>query len=159
MPNIKLDNIDLKILSILQRNCNLTTKELALLVNLSTTPMFERIKRLEKEGVIRRYVAILDMEKLNFGLVVFCNVKLKQVNYTTASEFTHAIAQMPQVTECYNVSGEADYMLKVYVADMKGYQDFILNQLGKIECVSDIKSTFVLDTNKDEVGFQLPTMP
>ena len=91
--------------------------------------------------------------------MVFCNVKLKQVNYTTASECTHAIAQMPQVTEGYNVSGEADYMLKVYVADMKGYQDFILNQLGKIECVSDIKSTFVLDTNKDEVGFQLPTMP
>ena len=127
-------------------------------MNLSTTPVFERVRRMEKEGVIKKYVAVLDMEKINYGFVVFCNVKLKHINFQIANEFVTAINALPQVTECYNISGEFDYLLKIHAADMKDYQHFVLNVLGKIEYIGDIQSTFVMDTSKDEVGIQLPEM-
>lgn len=158
MANCKLDKTDYMILSALQRNSHLTTKELAQQVNLSTTPVFERVRRMEKEGVIKKYVAVLDMEKINYGFVVFCNVKLKHINFQIANEFVTAINALPQVTECYNISGEFDYLLKIHAADMKDYQHFILNVLGKIEYIGDIQSTFVMDTSKDEVDIQLPEM-
>lgn len=156
MANCKLDKTDYMILSALQRNSHLTTKELAQQVNLSTTPVFERVRRMEKEGVIKKYVAVLDMEKINYGFVVFCNVKLKHINFQIANDFVEAINALPQVTECYNISGEFDYLLKIHAADMKDYQHFVLNVLGKIEYIGDIQSTFVMDTSKDEVGIQLP---
>lgn len=159
MANCKLDKIDLQILSIFQRNSNLTTKELAQLVNLSSTPVFERVKRMEKEGIIKRYVAIVDMEKINHGFIVLCNVKLSQINSQIASNFVNAIKDIPQVTECYNISGQFDFQLKIYAADMKDYQHFVLDVLGKIDGVGDIQSTFVLDTNKEEIGYVLPEVP
>ena len=152
----KLDKTDFLILGALQRNSHLTTKELAQQVNLSTTPVFERVRRLEKDGVIKKYVAVLDMEKINYGFVVFCNVKLRQINHQIASAFVEAISTLPQVTECYNISGEFDYLLKIHASDMKDYQHFVLNVLGKIESIGDIQSTFVLATAKEEVGIQLP---
>ncbi len=152
----KLDKIDYMILSALQRNGHLTTKELSQQVNLSTTPVFERIKRMEKDGIIKKYVAVLNMEKINYGFLVFCNVKLKHINHQIANDFTSAINALPQVAECYNISGEFDYLLKVHAANMKDYQHFILNVLGRLDSVGDIQSTFVLDTSKEEVGYQLP---
>lgn len=147
-----LDEIDLNILRTLQNNSNLTTKELAAKVHLSSTPVFERLKRLEKEGYIRKYVAILDAEKLNKGFMVFCSVKLKQLNAQVAKEFTEAIIQLPEVTECYNISGAFDYLLKIHATNMKSYQEFIMNKLGQLESLGSLQSVFVMDEVKQSYG-------
>ena len=108
-----LDETDLQILRTLQRNAKLTTKELAEAVHLTPTPVFERQKRLERQGYIRKYVAVLNPEKLGLGLQVYCKVKLKQINHEIADSFTRRILRIPEVTECYNTSGAYDYLLKV----------------------------------------------
>ena len=147
-----LDKTDLQILRIMQHNAKLTTKELAARVNLSTTPVFERLKRLEHEGYIKQYVAILDAEKLNCGFVVFCSVKLRKLNRDIADEFTRMIQEIPEVTECYNISGEYDYLLKIHAPDMKYYQEFIYNVLGRIDSLRSITSTFVMADIKHSYG-------
>lgn len=147
-----LDKTDLKILRTLQENARLTTKELAAQVGLSSTPVFERLKRLEKGGYIKKYVAVLDANKLNQGFVVFCNVKLSKVNRNIASEFIEIIQKIPEVTECYNVSGHFDYLLKIHAPNMKYYQEFILNVLGTIESLGSLESTFVMDEVKHQYG-------
>ena len=117
----RLDKTDLQILRILQENARLTTKELAARVHLSPTPVFERLKRLDNEGYIRKYVAVLDAEKLHCGFVVFCSVKLRRLNRDIAAEFTRIVRGIPEVTECYNISGDYDYLLKIHAPDMKYY--------------------------------------
>ncbi len=148
----RLDKVDLQILHIMQENARLTIKELASHVNLSTTPVFERLKRLEQSGYIKKYVAILDAEKLNQGFVVFCNVKMKQLNTEIAEGFTQMIKSIPQVTECYNISGSNDYLLKIHAKDMACYKELILNVLGKIDYLSSIESLFVMDEIKHTHG-------
>ncbi len=150
-----LDKTDLQILRTLQNNSKLTTKELAAQVNLSTTPVFERLKRLESGGYIKKYVAILDAEKLNFGFVVFCNVKLKRLNRDIAAAFTRIIQDIPEVAECYNISGEYDYLLKIHAPDMKYYQEFILNVLGTIDSLGSLRSTFVMAEIKHSYGISI----
>ena len=100
-----IDATDLQILRELQRNARLTTKELAARVNLSTTPVFERVKRLERDGIIDRYVAVLNAEKLNQGFVVFCQVKMNRLGRDIAADFNRTVKDIPEVTECYNISG------------------------------------------------------
>lgn len=150
-----LDKTDLEILRTLQENARLTTKELASRVSLSPTPVFERLKRLESKGYIKKYIAILDAEKLHRGFIVFCNVKLRRINRDIAAEFTQMIQTIPEVTECYNVSGSYDYLLKIHAPDMKYYQEFILNVLGSIDCLGSIESTFVMDEVKHQFGIHL----
>ncbi|MCR4591990.1 MAG: Lrp/AsnC family transcriptional regulator [Bacteroidaceae bacterium] len=147
-----LDEIDLQILRILQKNAKLTTKELADIVHLTPTPVFERQKRLERQGYIKRYTAVIDPEKLNQGLLVFCKVKLQQINHETADAFTRRVMHIPEVTECYNTSGAYDYLLKVRARDMKQYQDFVLTKLGEIDNVGAIESTFVMSEVKQNYG-------
>ncbi|MCM1372071.1 MAG: Lrp/AsnC family transcriptional regulator [Bacteroides sp.] len=147
-----LDRTDLLILDALQHNARMTNKELAAKVHLSPTPVFERWKRLEREGYIRKYIAVLDADKLNRGFVVFCSVKLNRLNTETANDFTTRIKAMPEVTECYNISGHFDYMLKLHSFDMKQYQRFLIEVLGKIESVASIESTFVMEEIKHEYG-------
>ena len=147
-----LDQTDLKILRILQQNARLTNKELAAQVNLSTTPVFERLKRLERNGYIKKYVAVLDAEKLNRGFIVFCNVKMRRLSNEIARDFMERMLNIPEVTECYNISGQFDYMLKIHAPDMRYYQEFVLNQLGTIENLGSLESTFVMDTVKLEYG-------
>ena len=130
-----LDETDLQILKTLQKNAKFTTKELADAVHLTPTPVFERQKRLEKKGFIKKYVAILDPEKLDQGLLVFCKVKLTQINHEIADAFVRRIQRIPEVTECYNTSGSYDYLLKVRARDMKQYQEFVLTKLGDIDLV------------------------
>ena len=149
MNDILLDSTDLDILRCLQQNARLTTKELAARVHLSTTPVFERLKRLERNGFIQKYVAVLDAEKLNMGFVVFCSVKLKQMNREVARTFVSIIKDIPQVAECYNVPGEYDYLLKIHAPDMKYYNEFILNVLGTIDSIGSILSTFVMKEIKN----------
>jgi Lrp/AsnC family leucine-responsive transcriptional regulator len=150
-----LDETDLQILRTLQKNAKLTTKELADAVHLTPTPVFERQKRLEKKGYIKKYIAVLNPEKLNQGLQVFCKVKLKQINHEIADAFVRKINRIPEVTECYNTSGAYDYLLKVRAADMKQYQEFILNKLGEIESLSSIESTFVMSEVKQNYGINI----
>ena len=152
IPMDTLDKTDLQILRTLQQNSRLTTKELAARVNLSSTPVFERLKRLEAGGYIKKYIAVLDAGKLNRGFVVFCSVKLHRLNRNIASEFTDIVRQIPEVTECYNISGEYDYLLKVHAPDMKYYQEFILNVLGTIDSLGSLTSMFVMDEVKHTYG-------
>lgn len=152
---MSVDRTDLLILQALQQNARLTVKELAAQVNLSSTPVFERWRRLEREGYIRRYVTIVDAEKMQQGFVVFCQVKLRRLNSDIALDFTSRVREMPEVTECYNISGHFDYLLKVHSHDMKQYQQFLLDKLGRIESVASIESTFVMDQIKLDYGINL----
>ena len=147
-----LDKKDLQILRTLQVNARLTTKELAARVNLSSTPVFERLRRLENGGYIKKYIAVLDAEKLNLGFVVFCRVKLSKLNREIATEF---IQDIPEVTECYNISGSYDYLLKIHAPNMKYYQEFILNVLGTIDSLGSLESTFVMDEVKHDYGIHI----
>ena len=144
MADILIDSTDLQILRELQQNAKLTTKELAAKVNLSTTPVFDRLKRLEKDGFIQKYVAILDPQKLGRGFTVYCSVKLKQLTRDVAYDFISVIKDIPQVAECYNISGEYDYLLKIQAPDMKYYNEFIINTLGTIDSIGSILSSFVM---------------
>ncbi len=146
---IKLDEIDFRILKLLQARSNLTTKELALKVNLSVTPVFERVKKLEKNGFIKGYIAVLDAEKLNKGLMVFCNVTLKEHTREIGRQFVKDIMGLEQVVECYNISGDYDFLLKIMVADMKEYQNFVLDHLGSIKNIGSAHSTFVMGEIKN----------
>ncbi|WP_128330683.1 Lrp/AsnC family transcriptional regulator [Apibacter sp. HY039] len=139
-----LDLTDLKLLRILQNNSKLTIKELAKEVNLSPSPVFERIKRLEQEGYIKKYIALLDADKLNKGFTVFCQIKLKQHDRILGNTFVEDISLIDEVTECYNISGDFDFLLKVQVRDMKHYQDFVFNKLGGVHSIGSTHSTFVM---------------
>lgn len=152
-----LDATDIHILRCLQENCRLTTKELAAKVARSSTPVYERVRRLEQEGYIRGYVALLDAEKLRRGFVVFCHVKLRELSRDKAQSFVGHIRSIDEVTECYNISGSFDYMLKIMAPDMAYYRDFILNVLGTLDNISAIESTFVMQTLKS--GPAIPLSP
>ena len=151
----KLDQVDMQILRTLQENARLTVKELASKVSLSSTPVFERLKRLEGSGYIRKYMAVLDAEKLNRGFVVFCSVKLRRMNRDIAAEFARIVQDIPEVTECYNISGSFDYLLKIHAPDMKHYQEFILNVLGTIDSLCSLESTFVMAEVKHQYGIHI----
>lgn len=150
-----LDKVDLQILRLLQDDAHLTVKELASRVSLSSTPVFERLKRLETSGYIKKYVAVLNADKLGRGFVVFCNVKLNKINKEIALSFAEVIQHIPEVTECYNISGGFDYLLKIQAPDMKYYQEFLLNVLGQIEHLGSIESTFVMDVVKQNYGISI----
>ncbi|MGN0202108.1 MAG: Lrp/AsnC family transcriptional regulator [Candidatus Cryptobacteroides sp.] len=150
--SFRLDNKDTEILRALQHNARLSNKELAAKVNLSTTPTFERVKRLERLGFIKEYAAILDETKLNKGFAVFCSIKLRRLNSDLANAFTEMVKQIPEVTECYNISGSFDYMLRIQVPDMHSYQQLLLNVIGRHENISSMESTFVMEEIKHEYG-------
>lgn len=148
----KLDEKDTDILRALQQNARLTNKELAAKVHLSTTPTYERVKRLERLGFIKQYATILDASKLNKGFAVFCSVKLRRLNSELANEFTDMIRQVPEVTECYNISGSFDYLLRIQSPDMRYYQQFLLNVIGRHDNIASLESTFVMEEIKHEYG-------
>lgn len=141
---LPLDNTDKEMLRLLQKNAHYTTKELSEKLNLSATPVYERHKRLEREGYIEKYVAILNKEKLGKRLMVFCHVKLKQHERGMGDKFVQSMHELMEVMECYNISGEYDFMLKVVVEDMPKYQDFIMNKLTMIENIGSTQSVFVM---------------
>ena len=140
----ELDETDLLLLKILGDNAKHTNKELAAMVNLSPSPVFERMKRLENNGYIKKYIAILDAEKFNQGFIVFCNIKLKQHDKQIGHKFVEDIMSIDEVVECYNISGDYDFILKVYAKDMKNYQDFVFNKLGSVGSIGSTHSTFVM---------------
>ena len=139
-----LDNTDLQILKQLQQNSNISIKELAAKLFLTATPVYERIKRLEREGYIMKYVALLNKEKLNRSMIVFCNVRLKEHAKNVGANFVKDIVALPEIIECYNIAGDYDFMLKILVADMASYQDFVMNKLSTIENIGNTQSVFVM---------------
>ncbi|AZA98729.1 Lrp/AsnC family transcriptional regulator [Chryseobacterium joostei] len=151
----QLDDKDLNLLRLLQNNSKLTVKELAKEINLSPSPVFERVKRLEQEGYIKRYVAVLDAEKLNRGFTVFCQIKLKIHDRSVGYDFVKEILEIEEVAECYNISGDFDFLLKVQVRDMKHYQDFVFNKLGSVDSIGSTHSTFVMAEVKNNHGLTI----
>ena len=153
MNNIEnLDETDRKILRILQRDSHLTVKELAAKLHLSTSPTFERQKRLERDGFIERYMAVVNPHKVGNGIMVMCNIRLKQHSQELIQEFMNVVQGIEEITECYNTSGDYDFLIKVYAHDMKSYQQFMLNTLGTINCIGSLHSIFVIDETKNTHG-------
>jgi len=139
-----LDSIDRSILKLLQEDAFLTTKELAAQVNMSTTPVFERVKRLERDGYILRYTALLDRRKVGLPMLVFCDVLLKEHNRDYLLRFEQEVAGLPEVLECHHTAGAFDYLLKVVVSDMEGYQQFLKDKLAALENIGRVQSHFVM---------------
>ena len=150
--NENLDETDRKILRILQRNSDLTVKELAAKLHLSTSPTFERQKRLERDGYIERYMAVVNPNKVGNGIMVLCNIRLKQHSQELIQEFMNVVQNLEEITECYNTSGDYDFLIKVYAHDMKSYQQFMLNTLCTINCIGSLHSIFVIDETKNTHG-------
>ena len=149
-----IDRTDGLILRELQKDAKLTTKELAAKVNLSPSPTFERQKRLEREGYIKKYVAVVDPVKVGNGIMVLCNVRLKHHSKEFSRQFTSVIAGIDEVVECFNTSGDYDYQLKIYARSMQDYQEFVLGTLGDLDCIGSLHSIFVIGEVKN--SFSVP---
>ncbi len=139
-----LDNKDLAILKLLQQNARITVKEISEKIHLSTTPVHERIKRMEESGVIKQYVTLVDHAKVKKGLMVICYVSLKEHSKNAGNKFIKTIHELNEVIECFNISGEFDFMLKVVCEDMNAYYDFHVNKLSPIENMGHVQSVFVM---------------
>ena len=139
-----LDNKDLAILRLLQEHARITVKEISDKVHLSTTPVHERIKRMEETGIIKQYATLVDHTKVKKGLMVICYVSLKQHSKEAGDKFIKTIQELNEVIECYNISGEFDFMLKVVSEDMNAYYDFHVNKLSQIENMGHVQSVFVM---------------
>ncbi len=151
-----LDETDKAILRILQKNSHLTVKELAERIHLSPSPTFERQKRLERLGYIDRYMAVVNPHKVGNNILVLCNIRLKQHTQQLIQEFMDAVQHIDEITECYNTSGDFDFLIKVYIKDMKSYQQFMLHKLGTIPCIGSLNSIFVIDHTKSTRGVPIP---
>ena len=148
-----MDSTDKEILRHLQQDALLTTKELASRLNLSPTPVYERVRRLEKDGVIKKYVALVDREKVSKDLMVFCSIRLKEHAQQAGAKFVEEIVALDEVQECYNISGDYDFMLKIVVHDMREYQAFLMNKLASLENIGSTHSIFVMSEIKHETAF------
>jgi len=143
-----LDAKDLAILKLLQHNARITVKEIADKVLLSTTPVHERIKRMEESGVIKQYATLVDHTKVKKGLMVICYVSLKQHDKILGGKFIKRMHEFNEVIECYNISGEFDFMLKVVAESMDAYYDFHVNKLSQAENIGQVQSVFVMGVIK-----------
>jgi Lrp/AsnC family transcriptional regulator, leucine-responsive regulatory protein len=144
-----LDSKDLQILKYLQQNARITVKELSDKVHLSTTPVHERIRRMEESGVITQYITLVNAAKIGKGLMVICYVSLRQHSKNAGGKFIKSIMEMNEVLECLTISGEFDFMLKVVTENMDSYYDFHVNRLSEIENVGNVQSVFVMGVIKD----------
>ncbi|AFH50403.1 Transcriptional regulator [Ignavibacterium album JCM 16511] len=145
---MKIDSIDKQILTILQQDAQITNVELAKRVGISPPSMLERVKRLEKNGIIKRYVAIVDPMKISKGVFAMVSVSLLAHQLSSVDRFTKIIKKLDEVLECYHVAGEEDFILKVAVSSIEEYEKFILSKLTKINGVNKINTKFVLSTVK-----------
>ena len=144
MTMTQLDEIDVKLLKALQRNAKMATKTICDEVNLSKTPVYDRIRRMEKEGVIKGYTAIVDPKKVGLPLVVFCNVSLAVHDDEHIARFTSEISAIDEVMECYCTGGHYDFLLKVVLRDLDAYNKFVFEKLTKVHGIVKMQSSFVL---------------
>jgi Lrp/AsnC family leucine-responsive transcriptional regulator len=149
------DDADKKILRLLQENARLTNKDLARKLGLSITPVFERVRKLEKRGYIKKYVAVLDHEKLDRGMIVFLHIKMQAHHHESISRLMLEVQSMEEVMECYHVTGETDFLMKVLVPDMRSYEDFVLGKLTKISGIGNINSSIVMREVKHKTDLLL----
>ena len=144
----KLDTTDLAILRMLQTDARLTIKEIAAQLNLSTTPVFERIKRLDKDGVIERYVAVLNQRLLGKRLIAFVDISMKDHSKKAIEAFVKVVINYPEVLECHHVTGESDFHLKVVIEDVEMYNQFVLNKLSTVPNIGKVETRFSLSERK-----------
>lgn len=150
-----LDRMDLQILRLLQEDATLTHKELAAKLGLTITPVYERVRRLEREGFLRKYVALVPPEKLGFGLVAFCNVSLVQHSTPLLKLFEEKVRALHEVVTCYHIAGQFDYLLKIMVPDMEAYQRFIVEKLAALDNIRQVQSSFVMTEVKYSTALPL----
>lgn len=144
-----LDTTDKNLLHFLQEDSTQTTKQLALKLSLSPTAVHERIKKLQREGIIEKYVAVLNRNKVQKGFVVFCHLKLVQHTKENVTTFEREVAKLPEVLECYHVSGDYDYILKIYMANMEEYREFVVTKLTTLHHIGSTHSTFMIGEVKN----------
>jgi Lrp/AsnC family transcriptional regulator, leucine-responsive regulatory protein len=152
----KLDTVDIKILAALQRDSSLTNVELARQVHLSPSPCLARVKALHQAGVIRRYVALVDPEAVGLGVSVFISISLREQNTAALAEFERRIEACDEVMECYLMTGDADYLLRVVVPDIRALERFVLDRLSPIPGVEKIRSSFTLKQVRYKTELPLP---
>ncbi|WP_322550107.1 Lrp/AsnC family transcriptional regulator [Flavobacterium psychraquaticum] len=150
-----MDAIDKKLLGLLQNDTKKTTKELSMVLNLSVTAVYERIKKLEREGVIKKYVALLDRNKVEKAFVVFCHIKLIQHTKDLIHTFESEVVKLEEVSECFHVSGDYDYILKVNVKDMEEFREFMVTKLTGLQHIGSTHSSFMIGEVKNSTAFTL----
>lgn len=152
---MKLDALDLSILKLLQKNSKLTNKALSTHLSLSVTAVYERIKKLEKTGIIKGYVALLSKEKLEQSFVAFCHVKLIQHSQDNVKQFEKEVIKIDEVLECYHLSGDYDYLLKVHVKDMESYRNFMIEKLTNLNHIGSTHSMFMINEVKHTTALNI----
>ena len=150
-----LDSIDIRILQLLQHDARLTNKEIADKLGKSVTPVYERIRRLEEEGFIARYVALLNKDLIGKHLVAFTTVQLKEHSLVALKGFEKEVIKFPEVMECYQLTGQFDFLLKTAIKDMVEYNDFLMNRLATLANIGSVQSYFVLSEGKVETAYAL----
>lgn len=153
MENI--DPTDLQILTILQENAKVSHKEIAERLHLSRTPIFERIKKLERRGIIQKYVTLLNRKKIDRNLIVLCSISLREHGIENVSIFQNAIMNFTEVMECYHIGGNYDFFLKVVVKDVDAYQTFVLKKLSEVKNIANVQSAFVIGEVKYKLSYDL----
>lgn len=143
-----MDAIDKKILEFLQNNAMLTAKEMAQKLSLTTTPIYERIKKLQKSGIIKKYVALLDADLMGKSILVFMNITIKDHHSNRRNEFVNQMVQLEEVSEFYHTSGSFDFLAKVRFRNIKEFRNFLVNNVASIHNISDIESQIVLEEVK-----------
>lgn len=150
-----LDNIDIKILTLMQQDASLSTAELAERVGISQSPCWRRIQRLQQEGYIKAQVALIDRYKLGYHMLIFAQVKVTRLSDSERAQFFRSVNDIPEIIECYTVFGDMDVVLKVLAPDVLWYQDFIFNVLLKLPGVTDVRSVVTLTESKNTTAIPL----
>jgi Lrp/AsnC family leucine-responsive transcriptional regulator len=150
-----LDTIDKKLINLLQVDSKQTTKQLSLQLNLSVTAIYERIKKLEKEKIIKKYVAIINKNKIEKSFLVFCHIKLIQHSKEYVTTFEREVLKLEEVSECFHVSGDYDYILKIYVKDMDEYRSFMVTKLTAIKYIGSTHTTFAIEEVKNTTAINI----
>lgn len=152
---MQLDSTDIAILNILQKDSKTTTKEISFALKLSVTAIYERVKKLERRKIITHYTALLDKKKVNKSFVVFCHIKLARHTKEFISEFEKQVLRLSEVQECFHVSGDYDYILKINVENMEAYRLFLINKLTALTGIGSTQSTFVVSELKNSTVIDL----
>lgn len=150
-----IDAIDKKILHLLQQNAKTTNKELASQLNLTISPIYERIKRLENSGYIKRYVAVLNKDMIEQSVTTFCSVSMKNHNEAFIDKFEQEIKALTEVQECYHIAGQIDFLLKINVGSINEYHNFIRYKLSELDNISVLNSMFVLQEIKQTYAYHI----
>ncbi|EHQ25155.1 Lrp/AsnC family transcriptional regulator [Mucilaginibacter paludis] len=150
-----LDSTDIRILQLLQENARLTNKEIGEKLHKTASPINDRIRKLQDQGYIKKYVAVLDRKKIGRGLMAFTHVQLRDHNRESLNHFESEIIKFPEVLECYHMSGQYDFILRVAVKDLDAYHEFLMNHIFETIPMGSVQSTFVMKEAKAETAFQI----